>query len=83
MAERSIAIDCRSIAFGLRRFESCPAHHVKNLHAIVALDFDIGRVVDSNREPQLPKRKQRFLVAPATRGESCPAHRLNKVPDII
>ena len=26
MAERSIARDCKSLAFGLRRFESCPAH---------------------------------------------------------
>ena len=26
MAERSKAVVCRTIAFGLRRFESCPAH---------------------------------------------------------
>ena len=29
VAEWSIAMDCKSIAFGLRRFESCPAHRVE------------------------------------------------------
>ncbi len=28
MAEWSIATDCKSVAYGLRRFESCPTHQV-------------------------------------------------------
>ena len=32
MAEWSIALDCKSSAYGLRRFESCPAHKIKCQH---------------------------------------------------
>ena len=31
MAERSIASVCKTDAFGLRRFESCPTHRVKKI----------------------------------------------------
>ena len=31
VVEWSITTDCKSVAFGLRRFKSCPAHHVGNV----------------------------------------------------
>ena len=50
VAEWSIAIDCKSIAFGLRRFESYPAHNLGRTDAKASIRPFVSRIFSgSNR----------------------------------
>ena len=49
MAEWSIASDCKSDAFGLRRFESCPAHQQQKIGALATPIFVVSIYKDRMR----------------------------------
>ena len=49
MVEWSITTDCKSVAFGLRRFESYPAHNIKKFK----LSLGFFNICLAERESQL------------------------------
>lgn len=58
VAERSIALDCKSSAFGLRRFESSPAHRIKNTPAMPGVFFILTLVEEEDSKVSAGIRRQ-------------------------
>ena len=81
MAEWSIASDCKSDAFGLRRFESCPAHTNKNgvRSRMLFLFVFRGERIRTGAQPRVGRNGKPWVsqtgVGVARKGSiSCPAH---------
>src|SRR3989338_1444986 len=63
VVERSITTDCKSVAFGLRRFESCPTHHKRTKRL-----FQSQKVGRAKRVPLISPHFSKRIRSPAFGG---------------
>src|SRR3989338_2594544 len=66
VVERSITTDCKSVAFGLRRFESCPTHHKRTKRL-----FQSQKVGRAKRVPLISPHFSKRIRSPAFGGTNC------------